>query len=66
MEYLRSLNADDSAIEVIGTSFEGRELKVLRIGTSASKEIIWIDGGHHAREWIGPTTAMYFAYQVCD
>ena len=64
LDYLRSLNPSDSEIEVIGKSYEGRELKVLKIGNSPSKDIIWIDGGTHAREWIGPTTAMYMAYQV--
>ena len=25
---------------------------------------VWIDAGMHAREWIGPTTAIYVAQQV--
>lgn len=49
---------------VIGKSFEGRDLKVLRIGNSNKKPIAWVDGGTHAREWLGITTALFIAYQV--
>jgi len=50
----------------IGKSFEGREQRLLRIGNSADKPIAWIDAGTHAREWLGPSTALYMAYQLAD
>ncbi|XP_053201673.1 carboxypeptidase B-like [Panonychus citri] len=55
-------NSKVATIETIGKSFEGRDLKVIKIssGSSSGKKKIWIDAGLHAREWIGPSTAMYF------
>ncbi|KAI1285364.1 Carboxypeptidase B [Halotydeus destructor] len=64
LEQLRLMNPADSEIEITGKSFEGRDLRLLKIGISGDKPIIWIDGGTHAREWIGPATNMYMAYQV--
>lgn len=65
LEVLRNLNPNSSSIEVIGKSYEGRDLKVLTIGNdSPDKKIVWIDGGTHAREWIGPATAMYMAASI--
>jgi len=47
----------------IGTSYEGRDMKVIRISnniaSSSNKPMIWVDGGIHAREWISSHTAMY-------
>lgn len=61
MDTLRQLNPQTSTIEVIGKSYEGRDLKVLIIGPNPEKKVVWIDGGHHAREWISPSTAMLIA-----
>ncbi|KAJ1355644.1 hypothetical protein KIN20_013137 [Parelaphostrongylus tenuis] len=35
-------------------------------GNISSKDIVafWIDGGIHAREWIAPSTAMYFIHEL--
>lgn len=56
------------AIESIGKSFEGRDMKVVRISapskTNAAKKIVWIDAGVHAREWIAPSTALYLVHQL--
>jgi len=49
----------------IGTSYEGRDMKVIRISNdlanAASKPMIWVDGGIHAREWISSHTVLYIA-----
>lgn len=66
LDSVRDMNPRDSKIEIIGKSYEDRELKLLRIGDSNTKPLIWIDGGTHAREWIGPTTVLYMAYQVAS
>lgn len=57
--------------ESIGKTSEGREMKILRIGSGAGtrqgqqgKPIIWIDAGIHAREWIAPPTALFVAYAL--
>ncbi|SCU85457.1 LADA_0D07602g1_1 [Lachancea dasiensis] len=56
-------------IELVGQTFEGREMKALHISTNnrevnPEKKTIIITGGVHAREWIGVSTACYFIYQL--
>ena len=55
-------------VSSIGKSTEGRDMLTFFIGhkTRASKEIIWIDSGIHAREWISPATGLYIATYVSD
>merc|ERR1740124_880076 len=47
----------------IGQSYEGRDMKVIRISNDLanadSKPMIWVDGGIHAREWISSHTVLY-------
>ncbi len=46
----------------IGTSFEGRPIKMLRItgpGSTATRPAMVINGTQHAREWVTPMTTMY-------
>lgn len=53
----------------IGKSSEKRDIVAIRIGVnggSASKKVIWIEGGIHAREWISPATVTYFAQQLVN
>ncbi|CAH1779637.1 unnamed protein product [Owenia fusiformis] len=49
------------SIENIGTSTNGRTLKVIKIGKSSSSnsKAIWVDAGIHAREWISPAASLY-------
>merc|ERR1719334_500865 len=42
--------------ENIGSTTEGRELRLFKVSTGAGKKIIWIDSNIHAREWIAPAT----------
>jgi len=37
-----------------------RSLKVIKLATGSGKRAIWIDCGIHAREWISPSTCIYF------
>ena len=59
---------DRASTKVIGKSFEGRDLKVIKISAPSkgqeAKKIVWIDSGIHAREWISPTTSLYLAHQL--
>jgi len=52
--------------EVIGQSYEGRDMVLLKIcrGGCGNKPAIWIDGGIHAREWISPATALWAIDEV--
>ncbi|SCU87837.1 LAFA_0E09120g1_1 [Lachancea sp. 'fantastica'] len=52
-------------IELVGQTFEGRDMKALHISAqnrklNPEKKTIIITGGVHAREWIGVSTACYF------
>ncbi len=59
--------SDGVETEVIGQSYEGRDmtlLKILRAGDGATN--VWVDAGIHAREWIGPAVANYFIDQLVN
>uniref|UniRef100_T1J4W0 Transporter n=1 Tax=Strigamia maritima TaxID=126957 RepID=T1J4W0_STRMM len=71
-QYLDELAASHpNIVEVItiGKSYEGRPLKVIKIGDTQStvkKPAIWIDAGIHAREWIAPAAATYIINQLVN
>lgn len=56
----------------IGISYEGRDIKGLRVGVhpknneqpSEPRKTILVIGGSHAREWIGTSTVNYLAYSL--
>lgn len=55
-------------IEVIGQSFQGRDIEMLRVGhtdASAPKRI-FINALQHAREWTSTMTVTYIADQLTD
>lgn len=56
------------AVEHLGRTFEGRELKALHISgnkpeSNPEKKTIVITGGIHAREWISVSTVCWTIYQ---
>ncbi|XP_077290254.1 carboxypeptidase B-like [Arctopsyche grandis] len=57
-------------VETLGTTEEGREIKVIKIssngGNDPNKPIIVSDAGVHAREWIAPATAMYMITKLVE
>nr|CAD7425759.1 unnamed protein product [Timema monikensis] len=55
------------SVQTIGSSVEGRPLKVLKISSDkAGSPAIWIDGGIHAREWISPATVTYIINELTE
>ena len=53
--------------DVIGQSFEGRNIFGLRVSSGAvfgRKPIIFIDSGVHAREWVGHHSTLYLLHQL--
>jgi len=68
MTHMDSLAASNPHIEteVIGESWEGRELKIVKVcrGGCGNKPAVWIDGGIHAREWISPATALWCLHSL--
>ncbi|XP_011690613.1 PREDICTED: zinc carboxypeptidase isoform X2 [Wasmannia auropunctata] len=65
-------NLDDLAkqypdkIQVIvgGRSYEGRQIKGVKVSFKSNNPGIFIEGGIHAREWISPATVMYILHQL--
>lgn len=69
LEDVTHTNPELCSLETIGKSSEGRAMRIIKIGysnssNSATKPIVWIDAGIHAREWIAPATAMYIVHKV--
>lgn len=50
---------------VIGQSYEGRPLNVLKFSTGGSnRPAIWIDTGIHSREWVTQASGTWFAKKI--
>ncbi|CAI2308691.1 unnamed protein product [Caenorhabditis sp. 36 PRJEB53466] len=55
------------SVQPIGTSHEGRQIPLIKITNKRNggvKRGIWVDGGIHAREWVSPSTVLYFIHQL--
>nr|XP_019934702.1 PREDICTED: carboxypeptidase A1 [Paralichthys olivaceus] len=50
---------------VIGSSYQGRPLNVLKFSTGGSnRPAIWIDTGIHSREWVTQASGTWFAKKI--
>ncbi|XP_036378159.1 carboxypeptidase B [Megalops cyprinoides] len=63
---MASANPSLISKQVIGTTFEGRSMTVLKIGkkSSSTKPAIFLDCGIHAREWISPAFCQWFVNEA--
>jgi len=69
MDYLVETYPDLVSIDDIGTSYEGRPMRVLKIckgGSCGQKPAMWIDGGIHAREWISPAVTTFHMKELVE
>ena len=69
MDYLVETYPDLVSIDDIGTSYEGRPMRVLKIckgGTCGQKPAMWIDGGIHAREWASPAVTTFHMKELVE
>uniref|UniRef100_A0A2H1VA23 SFRICE_005155 n=1 Tax=Spodoptera frugiperda TaxID=7108 RepID=A0A2H1VA23_SPOFR len=67
MDYLAKTYPSIVSVKTIGKSYEGRDLKMLRISDGKpSNKAVFIDGGIHAREWISPAVVTYFINQFAE
>ncbi|CAK1555706.1 unnamed protein product [Leptosia nina] len=67
LDYLAKTYPAIISVRSIGKSYEGRDLKVLRISNGQpSNRAVFIDGGIHAREWISPATVTYFINRFAE
>ncbi|XP_041982243.1 carboxypeptidase B-like [Aricia agestis] len=64
METLEAKYPSICTVSNIGKSVEGRDIKMLRITNSDTRnKAVWLDGGIHAREWIAVSVVAYIAHQ---
>lgn len=69
---LQSLYPGHVQIVGVGSSYEGRDIKALKVGVppttdemkSRKRKTIIVSGGAHAREWISVTTINYVAFSL--
>ena len=47
-----------------GKTYEGRQIKGVKVSFKANNPGIFIEGGIHAREWISTATVMYILHQL--
>ncbi|XP_012529192.3 zinc carboxypeptidase [Monomorium pharaonis] len=55
---------DKIKVVVAGKSYEGREIKGVKVSFKDNNPGIFIEGGIHAREWISPATVMYILHEL--
>ncbi|XP_036336860.1 carboxypeptidase B-like [Rhagoletis pomonella] len=56
-------------VKIVGKSYEGRLLKSITITNGDGrngKNVIFIDGAFHAREWISPATVVYLIGELVE
>ncbi|NWY57437.1 CBPB1 Carboxypeptidase, partial [Chionis minor] len=60
-------NPDLVSRSVIGETYEGRPMYILKMGKSGSnKKAIFMDCGFHAREWISPAFCQWFVKEAVE
>ncbi|CAJ0944463.1 unnamed protein product, partial [Mesorhabditis belari] len=56
------------SVQPIGTTHEGRQIPLIKVTNkrlqSGNKKAVWVDGGIHAREWVSPSTVLYFIHTL--
>ncbi|XP_036935042.1 carboxypeptidase B [Acanthopagrus latus] len=67
--WMSSMTSSSSGLmtkQVIGNTYEGRAMTVLKIGkaSSSTKPAIFMDCGIHAREWISPAFCQWFVKEA--
>jgi len=55
-------------VTVMGQSYEGRDMPMMKISTggSGTKKAIFVDGGIHAREWVSPATVTWMMSELVE
>ncbi|KAJ8950619.1 hypothetical protein NQ318_010818 [Aromia moschata] len=67
LERLAEENPSFVTTEVVGRSFEGRDIYLVKISSGGSnKTTIFAEGTIHAREWIVPPVALYVINQLVE
>lgn len=53
-----------ASIVIGGHSYEGHQIKGLKISHGPGRKVIFIESGIHAREWITPTSVCYMISEL--
>ncbi|MGI9013320.1 MAG: M14 family zinc carboxypeptidase [Phycisphaerales bacterium] len=61
LDVLDGVNPDITETFIAGQTLEGRDIKGIRIGGGNGNPAMVVQGGQHAREWIGPAVVTYLA-----
>ncbi|XP_044759435.1 carboxypeptidase B-like isoform X2 [Coccinella septempunctata] len=65
LDYLAETYPQLCTVKTIGSSVQGRPIKLLKISNgNQGNKAVWIDGGVHAREWISPATVTFIINQI--
>lgn len=65
IDELAALKPNLASVETIGQTSEGRDIKLLKVSTGGTgKKAIFVDGVHHAREWISGAVVTWFMDQL--
>lgn len=64
LESLAKTYPNNVKVVVGGSSYEGRQIKGIKISFAAGNPGIFIEGGIHAREWISPATVTYLINEI--
>ena len=67
LDYLEN-KYDYIRTEVIGKSYEGRDMRVLKVCRVACgyRPAVWVDGGIHAREFISPAVVTWMIREIVE
>lgn len=67
LDYLVVTYPSLCTVQTIGSSVQGRPIKLLKISNGKpGNKAVWMDGGVHAREWISPATVTYIINQFVE
>lgn len=47
-----------------GSTYEGRQIKGIKISHGSGRKAVFLEGGIHAREWISPATVNFIAHEL--
>ncbi|XP_012279419.1 zinc carboxypeptidase-like [Orussus abietinus] len=64
LEFLGKTYPDKVTVVKGGSTYEGREIKGVRVSFKENNPGVFIEGGIHAREWITPATVTYFLNEL--
>ncbi|CAG0886689.1 unnamed protein product [Darwinula stevensoni] len=66
MDQLAEDYPDMVTVMSIGSSYEDRDMKLIKVSTGSATQKMWIDGGIHAREWIAPAVVTYILRELVE